>query len=103
MIVERGAFIEEIVRADDGGVASGIAAADPAFLQHRDVGQAVFAREIVGGPQAMSAAADDDGVVAGFRNSFAPLILPAAMAVEAAPDERQSGKRLLAHGARMLT
>ena len=37
VVVQRGAFVEQVVRADDGGVAAGVAAADPAFFHHRDV------------------------------------------------------------------
>ena len=88
MIVERRAFVEQIVRADDGGVAAGVAAADPAFLEHRDVRQAVLLGQIVGGAQAMAAAADDDGIVARLGLGLAPLRLPAAMTRQAAPDQR---------------
>jgi len=48
MVVECGALIEQVVGADDGGVAAGVAAADPALLEHRDVGGAVLAGDVVG-------------------------------------------------------
>ena len=67
MIVERGALIEQVVGADDGGVAAGVAAAYPAFLQHRDLTQPVVARQVIGRAQPVSAAADDDRVVSGLR------------------------------------
>ncbi len=42
MIVERRALIEQVVRADDGGVTAGVAAANPAFFQHGDVLEAML-------------------------------------------------------------
>ena len=66
----RGArFVPQVVGADDRGVAAGIAAAEPALLQHRDIGDAVLLGEVVGGREPMAAAADDDDVV--FR-AWAP-------------------------------
>ena len=56
VVVDRGAFVPEIVRADDRRVAPGVAAAEPALLQHRHIGDAVFFRQIVGGRQPMPAA-----------------------------------------------
>src|SRR5882757_11544707 len=100
MIVEGGAFVEQIIGADDGRVASGVAAADPAFFQHCDVPESVLLRQVIGRPQSVPAAADDDGVVSlpGFR--LAPLLLPAAMARQAAPKERKRREVLLAHDGR---
>ena len=67
VIVDRGALVEEVVGADDRGVAAGIAAADPALLDHGDIGHAVQLGEVVGRREAVPAAADDDGVVARLR------------------------------------
>ena len=80
VVVERGALIEQVVRADDRGVAAGVAAADPAFFEHRDVGEAVLGGQIVGRSQPVAAAADDDGVVGALGLRTAPLRLPAALA-----------------------
>ena len=68
---------QEIVRADDGGVAAGIARADPSLFENGDVGQAVLLGEIVGGRQAMTAAADDDHIVFALRLRIAPCRRPA--------------------------
>src|ERR1700733_4535392 len=97
MVVERGAFLEQVVRAEDGGVAPGVAAADPTFLEHRDIREAVLLREIVRGSQAVAAAADDDRIVARLRLGLAPLRLPAAMTRQAALNQRESGEWLPAH------
>lgn len=67
MLVDVHALFVEIVRADDGGVAPGIAAAEPALLDHRHIGDAVLLGEIVGSTQAVAAGADDDDVVFGTR------------------------------------
>src|SRR5882757_5400310 len=101
MIVEGGAFVEQVIGADDGRVASGVAAADPAFFQHRDVSETVLLRQVIGRPQSVPAAADDDGVVLSLWFRLAPLLLPAAMARQTAPKERKRREGLLAHDWRL--
>ena len=71
-IVEPRAFRIQVIGAHDGGVAPGIAAADPAALEHRHIGDAVILRQVIGGGEAMAAAADDDDVVARFGRGVAP-------------------------------
>jgi transcriptional regulator GlxA family with amidase domain len=66
VVVEPRALVIEIVRADDGGVAPGVAAAEPALVDHRDVGDPVLLGEIVGGAEPVAAGADDDDVVFGL-------------------------------------
>src|SRR2546430_15357788 len=44
-----------------------------ALLQHRDIGDAVLGREIIGGGQAVAAGADDDDVVFPLRLGRGPL------------------------------
>ena len=68
--------LPQIVGADDGGVAAGIAAAEPAFLQHGDVRHAVLLGHVIGGGEPMSAGADDDDVVEALRLGRAPLLRP---------------------------
>ena len=63
MLVQRGALIPQIVGADDRGVAPGVAAAEPAALQHRDIAHAMLARKVVRRGQAVAAGADDHHVV----------------------------------------
>ena len=63
LLVEQCCFGPEIVGANDRGVASGIAAADPAFLQHRDIREPMLFGQVVGGRQSMPAATDDDDIV----------------------------------------
>ena len=55
VVVEPGALVVEVVRADDRGVAPGVAAAEPALVDHRDVGDPVLLREIVGRPEPVAA------------------------------------------------
>ncbi len=92
VIIERLALFPKIVRADDRGVAPGIAAADPAFLDDRDVPHAVLGRHVIGGREAMSAPADDHGIVGGLRLGVAPLLRPAGVTGEALADEVRKGK-----------
>ena len=80
MIVDRGAFVPQIIGADDRRVAPGIAAAEPAFLQHRDIGDAVFLGEIIGGREPVPAGADDHDVIGGLRLGIAPLRGPMRVA-----------------------
>ena len=63
-LVELDPFDRQIVGADDGRVAAGVAAADVALVEHGDVGHAVVAGQVVGDAQAVPARADDDRVVA---------------------------------------
>src|ERR1700719_926732 len=99
MVVERGALVEQGVGADDGGVAAGVAAADPAFFEHCDVGEVVLAREVGGRSQSVTAAAEDEGVIGGFGLRTAPLRRPAALAGQAPYQQRQSGEGLHRRGA----
>ena len=92
VVVERRRLVEEIVRTDDGGVAAGIAAADPALFDDRDIGDAVNGRKVIGRRQPMSAAADDDDVVFLLRLRRAPLALPTLMTVRSLFEKRGNGK-----------
>src|SRR6267154_320324 len=94
MVVECGALIEQVVGADDGGVAAGVAAADPALLEHRDVGEAVLAGGVVGRSQPVTPAADDERVIGGLGLGTAPLRRPAALAGQSPYQQRQAGEGL---------
>ena len=63
VLVDRRALVPEVVGADDRGVAGHVAAGEPALLQDGDVGHAVVLGQVVGGGQAVPAAADDHDVV----------------------------------------
>ena len=52
MLVEADVVRQQVVGAHDGRVAADIAGAEPALLQHGDVGDAMLLGEIVGGGQA---------------------------------------------------
>src|SRR5579872_2195759 len=95
MFVEPGALVPQIVRADDRRIAAGIAEPDRALLQYRDIGDAVFLGEVIGGGEAMPAAADNHDVVARFRRRLAPERLP--MAVPGQRVARQRGERETLH------
>src|SRR5229473_3497374 len=94
--VKRDVAGQQIVGADDRGVAPDIAAADPCLFKHRDVSDAVLPREIIGRRKTMTAAADDDHVIAVARFGVAPLRLPAPVAGESID---QQGCQRIAHGA----
>src|SRR4051794_7566978 len=61
--VERRALGGAVVGADDRRVAAGRARADVALLEHGHVANAVVSRQVVGGREAVRAAADDHDVV----------------------------------------
>jgi len=67
LIVELHPFRSEVVRANDGGVAAGIAAAEVALVEYRHIANAVIARQVIGGCQTMAARADDDHVIRGTQ------------------------------------
>src|SRR3954454_14171287 len=90
MLVEMRALIPEIVGAHDCRVAPGIATADPALLQHRDIGDAVFLCEVVRRRQAVAATADDDDVVFGLWLRAAPGFLPVLVITESVAGEREN-------------
>ncbi len=92
MFVKMRAFIVEIVGADDGGVAPGIAAAEPALFDHRDVGDAVLLGQIIGSTQAMTARADDDDIILSLGFGIGPLLLPALVAGKCIFDNRSGRK-----------
>jgi len=66
-VIKLHALGREVVGADDGGVAPGVAAADVTLLDHGDIGDAVVARQVIRGGQPVAARADDHHVVAGFQ------------------------------------
>ena len=100
VVVDRDALVEQVVRADDGRVAAGVAAADPALLDDRDVGESVLGGEVIGRAEAVAAAADDDRVVRGLGLGLAPLLAPAPVPAEAAPQQAESGPGLPLHAGR---
>ena len=72
VLIDSGAFVPQVVRPDERGVAGHVAAGQPAALQHRHVGDAVVFGQVVRGRQAVPATADDDDVVGRFRRRVAP-------------------------------
>ena len=62
---------------------AGVAAADPALLEHGDIADAVFLGEIVGGGEPVAAAADDDRRIGALRLRAAPGLRPALVMADA--------------------
>ena len=89
VVVEGGTLVVEVVRAADRGVAPGVAAAEPAALEHGDVGDPVLLGEVVGGGEPMPAGADDHHVVGRLRLRAAPRRLPVAVAGERVAGQRE--------------
>ena len=78
-IVEAYVVRLEIIGADERGVAADVTKADRSALQHRHVGAAVFARQVVGGRQAVPTAAYDHHAISGARFGLGPGSRPAAV------------------------
>ena len=91
VVVDGGAFVVEIVGADNRRVAPGVAAAEPALVDKRNIAEPVLLGEVIGRCRAMSACADDDGIVALFRHRLMPDGPPARMASEPLPQQRPDG------------
>ena len=100
VIVKPRAFIIKIVRPDDRGVAPGIAAAQPALVDHRDIGDAVLLGQIIGGTQTMPARADDDHVIFGLGLAVGPLLRPALVAGQGV--FQQAERTEMGHGRHLL-
>jgi hypothetical protein len=92
VIVELGALVVEVVRADDRGVAAGVAAAEPALVDHRDRCDPVLLREVIGGAEAVAAGADDDHVVGRLGLRVRPLRRPVLLAGQRALDDLGEGE-----------
>jgi hypothetical protein len=83
LVLKPDARFAQVVRANHRRVAAGIAAAEPAALEHRHPGQALIAHQMPGGRQAMATTADHHRVVAGGRLGRAPGPGPAPVTLEA--------------------
>src|SRR5580765_6002094 len=100
MLVDPRALVPQIVGADDRRVAPGIAEADRPLFQHRDIADPVLLGEIIGGREAMPAAADDDHLVTRPRRRLAPGRPPAA--VPAQRVTREGEDRISLHARRLV-
>ena len=58
----------QIVRTNDGSIATRTTAADVALLENRNVRDAVVSGKVVGGRQTVTAAADNNGVIFALEN-----------------------------------
>ena len=72
MLVDRRAFVPQIVRPDQRRIAGHVAAREPALLEHRHVGDPVVLDQVVRSRQSVSAAADDHDVVRPLGLGIAP-------------------------------
>ena len=85
VLVEGGRFLPQIVGAHDRRVAAGVAAPEPALLEHGDLRQPVLLGQVIGGREPMPARPDDDRVISSFRLGTAPLLRPALILRERLP------------------
>ena len=99
LLVDRGGGVLQVVGADDGGVAAGVAAPEPALFDHRHIGDSEVLAEVVGRGEPVAAGADDDHVVALFRLCLAPGPFPALVVGESLPGDGKDGVAF--HGPRI--
>ena len=95
-VVQVGRFVAQIVGANDGRVATRVAAAQVALFDHRDVPDPMHLGEVVRGGEPMAATAYDDRVVALLGCRVAPRPLPGLVVAATVLDEREQG--VLFHG-----
>ena len=88
VLVDGGALVPEIVRADDRGVPGHVAPAEPSLLEDGDVRDPVVPGEVVRGREAVAAPADDDDVVGGSRLGGTPIAI--AMICVVIPGHRRA-------------
>ena len=71
---------QHVVGAHDRRVAPGVAAAEPALLEHGHIADAVLLGKVVGGREPMAPTSDDDDVVARLGCRIAPSARPVPVA-----------------------
>ena len=98
VLIQAGGLVVQIIRAHDGGIAAGVAAAQPAFFEHGDVGDAAFFGQIIRGRQPVAAAADNHDPIGFFGRRAAPVALP--VLVVAQPVAQQTENRVFLHRCR---
>ena len=96
LFIKRRRGVLQVVGADDRGVAPGVAAAQPALFDHRDIGDAVVLAEVIGRGQTMAACADDHHVILGLRRGLGPGALPALVVAQRLSGDGESG--ITCHG-----
>src|SRR2546427_6845946 len=79
-LVEARTVRVEIIRADGLSIAPGIAASDPAALQHDDILQTVPPGQIIGGGETVPATTDNRDVIPALRLGFLPRRGPGSCA-----------------------
>lgn len=79
LFIDRRRGVLKVIRADDRGVAPGIATAKPALFDHRHIGDAEIAPEIIGRGQPMPARANDHHIIARLGCGRAPGPSPPLM------------------------
>ena len=89
VLVDRRALVPEIVGADDGRVARDIAAGEPALLHHRDIGEAMLFRQVVGRRQPVAASAHDHDLIGRPRLRRAPELRPVPVAGQRIARQRE--------------
>ena len=87
MVIHPGRFVIEIVRADNRRVSARIAAAQPAFFKHSNIGNAVFLGQIIGSRQPMPARANDNHIIRCLRLRKGPLLIPTLMSAHSLTGE----------------
>ena len=96
LLIDRRRRILQIVGPDDRGVAPGIAAAQPAFLDHRDIGDAVVFAKIIGSGKPVAARTHDDDIIRPFRRGRGPGALPSHVMAQSFAGDGKCGIAL--HG-----
>ena len=79
LLIEQRCLGPEIIGTHDRRVATGVTAADPAFLEHGNIRDPMLFRQVVGRRQSMPAAADNDDIVFTLRLRATPCLGPAAI------------------------
>ena len=82
LFVQSRGWVLQVIRSDDCGISTCVAAAQPAFFDHSNILDAIVLAQIVRGRQSVTASTDDDDVITflglGASAKRAPILCDSA-------------------------
>ena len=85
MLVKQRSLGPQVIGADNGRIAAGITAADPAFFQNGHVADTMLFCKVISCCESVPAAADDDDVILALRLRTTPRLAPVTVVADRVP------------------